>query len=205
VIGNGAQGIYISASNHAVIENNTCYANAWNIVVHGMPRHVFDADRKLEGNRIVNNIVGAPADGSKTTAVDIVLFTGKNAGDNVVNGNFYAVSPGSKTHLLALTQKGYGDGVYNLQNPARRQAANDLGFAKDAVIGDPQWVNPAQDDFRLQPGSPAAGKGWDGVDKSPAGAAADFHHHPALTDGTSSLDVRGGDSLHPSGGRVEMN
>jgi parallel beta-helix repeat protein len=145
------QGIYISGSNSAVVENNTCYQNRWDIVVHGMPRKVFGAQRILKDNVVRNNIV----DGK---VVDIVLFVGKDSQNNTVDGNFYVNTDGSATNLgkgFAPTTKGYGDGVIK-----NLKAAQEKGFEKDGKAGDPMWVNPEQLDFHLKPGSPAAGKGW---------------------------------------------
>ncbi len=165
VIENDTQGIYIAGSNDAIVENNTCYGNRYNIVLHGMPRPQPDWGNTLVGNRVVNNVMGGPIWNESASLIDMVVFTGKDSSGNVVRDNFYAQKPG-KTILLSLTTGGYViDGsVHDLRNPSGLKSANDLGYAQGAKVGDPQFMNPDTMDFRLKPDSPAAGKGWSGKD-----------------------------------------
>ena len=43
------------------------------------------------------------------------------------------------------------------------------GFDRHAVIGDPLFVNPGQDDYRLQPDSPALALGFQPLDMTRIG------------------------------------
>jgi len=149
VINHPKQGIYISASSQAIVANNTCFRNRWDIVLHGMPRQEFGGC-KLAGNRIRDNIVCGKV-------ADIILFMGQDASDNVVDGNFYVTGESKAAPRFGIASvKTYEDRVYT-----------DLGKLSEAekleahgLSGDPQWVAPAEYDFRLKSGSPAAGKGW---------------------------------------------
>jgi parallel beta-helix repeat protein len=145
------QGIYISASRKTIVENNTCYQNTWDIVVHGMPRNVLGGFQQLAGNVIRNNIVNGKR-------VDIVLFTGKDSADNVVDGNFYVNHNGSATLARAgfsASDKGYEAAL--TKDVAKIRAT---GFEQNGLAGDPMWVDADKLDFRLKSGSSAAGKGW---------------------------------------------
>ncbi len=151
VLGSRNQGIYISASESAIVENNTCWGNRWNIVLHGMPRREFGG-RKLIHNRVERNILG-------DARIDVVLFDGKDAADNIVDDNFYARLPGAAAGdglRVSVTQGAYDQGLYT-SLAALRSAT---GLETHGQVGDPRWVDAGQGDFRLQAGSPAAGQGW---------------------------------------------
>ncbi|MCC6239812.1 MAG: right-handed parallel beta-helix repeat-containing protein [Phycisphaerales bacterium] len=162
VINNETQGIYIASSRDAIVDHNTCYGNRYNISLHGMPRTEPAWGNALTGNVVTNNIVGGSPKEIEASLNDIVLFVGENSSNNVIKDNFYMDKPG-RTHLLSLVgSASYSgmDSVFDLRDPRRRAAANKLGYAQGAKIGDPQFVDIAGMDFRLKPGSPAEGKGW---------------------------------------------
>lgn len=150
VINGSRQGIYISASRGATVENNTCYNNRWDIVVHGMPRKEFGG-QKLANNTIRNNIVS-------TGTIGVVLFAGEDSANNSLDGNFYAVLPGQTNKLtpVSVTKSGYDAGV--CKDLAEASAKH--GVEQHGKMGDPLWVDLTANDFRLKPGSPAQGKGW---------------------------------------------
>ena len=153
VVGSAHQGIYVSASECAIVERNTCYDNWAGIVVHGMPRGKF----RLRNNVVRNNIV------CRGKLADLILFVGQDAGDNIVDGNFYATGDlrryglGVRTDVRigAVTGKGY---AAPLRDP--KQLGRPAGLEHNGLSGDPMWVDPAKLDFRLLRGSPAVGKGW---------------------------------------------
>lgn len=141
------QGIYIAASRSAIVENNTCYQNRWDIVLAGMPRTEFGG-QKLENNTIRNNIVS----GKK---VDITIFNGKDSANNTADGNFYV---GEGEHPKAgfnVSDKSYDT---NLSRDLAK--IREAGYEKNGLAGDPMWVDADKLDFRLKEGSPAKGKGW---------------------------------------------
>ncbi|MEX0774209.1 MAG: right-handed parallel beta-helix repeat-containing protein [Phycisphaeraceae bacterium] len=153
VIGSKHQGIYIAASESAIVENNTCYGNRWNIVLHGMPRREFGG-RKLAHNRVRNNLLGNPKGN-----IDLILFTGKDTADNIVDGNFYVLPADARKPdalRVSVTQTGYDQGVRTDLTALRTQT----GCEEHGQVGDPKWIDAGGGDFRLAPDSPAAGKGW---------------------------------------------
>ncbi|MGI4790888.1 MAG: right-handed parallel beta-helix repeat-containing protein [Janthinobacterium lividum] len=147
VIENKGQGIYVSASQGAVVENNTCSGNDFDIVIHGMPRGGSSGPLSLQNNVVANNIVNAKQ-------VDIVLYQGPDASNNRLDGNYYVSSTGQITLSLANTPN-YNVTIQNLET-----ARLSTEFERHGKSGDPEWRNAASLDFRLRPGSPAAGKGW---------------------------------------------
>jgi len=150
VIDNGSQGIYISASAGAVIANNTCDGNEWDIVLHGMPRTDVGGVCRLRDNQVRDNIV-------RGRNADIIAFIGKDSADNVVDGNFYAAAgrepPGAR---FSATAAGYSVTRY----PDLGELFKTHGFEEHGLQGDPLWVDAPKGDYRLKPGSPATGKGW---------------------------------------------
>ncbi|MCC6239810.1 MAG: right-handed parallel beta-helix repeat-containing protein [Phycisphaerales bacterium] len=157
VIKNKSQGIYIAGSSDAIVENNTCYGNLYNILLHGMPRRDWGWDLPLKDNRVENNIVGSP------TLGDIALFVGANSMDNIIRNNFFELRPVSKIYMLGLIQVDNDPKKYEIFNLGQRddlKRAHELGLAEGAKVANPRWVNPIKDDFHLKPGSPAEGMGW---------------------------------------------
>lgn len=150
VIDNGSQGIYISASSGAVIANNTCDGNEWDIVLHGMPRTDVGGVHKLRDNQVRDNIV-------RGRNADIIAFVGKDSADNMSDGNFFAAAgrepPGAR---FSATTAGYSVTRY----PDLGELFKTHGFEEHGLQGDPLWVDAAKGDYRLKPGSPATGKGW---------------------------------------------
>ena len=141
------QGIYISASRKAIVENNTCYQNRWDIVIAGMPRKEFGG-QKLENNVVRNNIVNG-----KVT--DITIFTGKDSANNTADGNFYVGQGDKAVRGFNASDKGYDSNLTPDLNKVRES-----GYEKTGVVGDPMWLDADKLDFRLKDGSPAKGKGW---------------------------------------------
>ncbi|MCC6239822.1 MAG: right-handed parallel beta-helix repeat-containing protein [Phycisphaerales bacterium] len=161
-IKNKGQGIYIAASSDAIVENNTCYGNAYNIVLHGMPRRDWGWILPLKNNRVENNIVGGATQGNYVSVVDMIIFAGKDVFDNTVDNNFYADNS-KTTHLMTLPSVSdyvAKEGIRDLRDPEQLKAVQAMGYAQGIKLGDPMWVDPMQDDFRLKPDSPAAGMGW---------------------------------------------
>ncbi len=153
VAGN-SQGIYVSASAGAIVENNTCYRNDWDIVVHGMPRDGWNHPMQLKNNVVRNNIICG-------LNVDAIIYTGAGSSNNSIDGNFYATSPGDSNGVTfsATTVPGY-----NVTQTSLATINSQTGFEQHGMTGDPLWVNASRYDFHLQAGSPAAGKGWTGQD-----------------------------------------
>jgi parallel beta-helix repeat protein len=139
---NEAQGIYISDSSNAIVENNSCYQNGWDIVVHGMPRE--GSDISLHDNSVRNNIV----DGKNS---DIIIFVGKDAFANTADGDFFV----HDVRFGADPTPGY-----DVNERSLASIRKDHGWEEHGLVGDPKWINPDALNFRLRSGSPARGKGW---------------------------------------------
>lgn len=162
VAANVNQGIYVSASSGARVENNTCYQNGWDIVLHGMPRRDFGYDLWLRDNVVRGNIVSG-------RDADIVVFVGIGSTNNLIDGNFYAGGPAQRERgsvRVGVTTRIPED--YSVTHRTLQPLATAQGFEKLGRAGDPLWENPLSLDFRLRAGSPAHGMGWTGNERSPA-------------------------------------
>ena len=157
VIGSQHQGIYISASSGAIVQNNTCFRNGWDIVVHGMPRNDLGFDLQLKDNVVKDNIVcGCHA--------DVIVFVGDNASNNVVDGNFYA-DLGDDRGEPKADHRGVAFGAvkdsgYDAAHRDLGDVFSRCGFEAHGTSGDPRWKGTAAGDFGLEADSPAKGKGW---------------------------------------------
>jgi parallel beta-helix repeat protein len=156
VASNANQGIYISASSGARVESNTCFRNAWDIVLHGMPRRDFGYDMWLRDNVVRDNILhGRDA--------DVIAFVGAGATHNTIDGNFYAMGPAQHDpSKIARNRIAFSatTGDYSVTHRDLPALSAEQGFELTGLAGDPQWVNANELDFRLRTGSPAAGRGW---------------------------------------------
>jgi parallel beta-helix repeat protein len=162
VIGSINQGIYVAASSGAIVENNTCYGNRWDIVLHGMPRNVFGGPMLLKDNIVRNNIVYGREQ-------NMIVYSGEYSSHNIVDGNFYATTnpnpqPEGQPQVDArpLGFHAPTDAKYQQAVPFRdlQEVTARTGFERNGLSGDPLWIKPADLDFRLRPESPARGKGW---------------------------------------------
>ncbi|TDE11146.1 hypothetical protein E1269_09740 [Jiangella asiatica] len=68
------------------------------------------------------------------------------------------------------------------------------GFELNSLSADPMFYDPAQDDFRMRPGSLVAATGFTQLDPAAPGLTADFPHAPA-TDPLERLFVRAGEQF----------
>jgi parallel beta-helix repeat protein len=81
VTGSSEQGIYVSASSHVSVANNTLDHNLWGIVVHGAPRPEHP---QLKENALRNNVI------RETGKADLVMYVGEKATGNTSDHNrFY--------------------------------------------------------------------------------------------------------------------
>jgi parallel beta-helix repeat protein len=154
VLNSRDQGIYVSAASEAIIENNTCHNNNFDIVLHGMPRVAYGYPFMLKNNIVRRNIVAG-------RTADIVVFEGENARLNVVEENFYALpkneDPKRNGAGVAFSATSAG---YDVTHRDLKALWQQKGYERTASTGDPLWQNAANGDYRLLPSSPAQGKGW---------------------------------------------
>ncbi|MBV9469053.1 MAG: right-handed parallel beta-helix repeat-containing protein, partial [Abitibacteriaceae bacterium] len=155
VVGSRNQGIYISASRGVRVQNNTCYKNRWDIVLHGMQRKDYGYDMQLRDNVITDNILYG-------RITDLVMFLGPNSANNMADGNFYADVKDDNSEPSVSKGVGFSATTsdYSVTHQDLGKLFQEHGFEQHGQSGDPLWVNPAALDFRLRPGSPAQGKGW---------------------------------------------
>lgn len=152
---NAVQGIYITGGNNWVIENNVFYNNG--------RYEIYNFGGK--GHRIRNNtIVAGPRNDFATTGVHsagIYLHVGAGASvheNNIIDGFRYGVfnqSVTSEPNIIRnnlIRSKPSGSEIYNLHGTKNAIVAGNL------LNQDPQFVDLAAGDFRLQPKSPAVGR-----------------------------------------------
>ncbi|MBA3684368.1 MAG: right-handed parallel beta-helix repeat-containing protein [Planctomycetes bacterium] len=149
VVGSKHQGIYVSASQGARVEGNTLFSNWANLVIHGMPRE----QHQLKGNSARNNVLGS------AKLADLILFAGKDAADNVVEGNFYARRSGKSEDQTPRIGVVKGTG-YDITHRDLVKLAKDVGCEREGRCGDPLWRNADKHDFFMRNDSPARDKGW---------------------------------------------
>ncbi len=142
IVASAQQGVYISASEGARVEGNTFHGNRVNLAIHGMPR----SGHVLSGNRARDNIFAAAG------LADVILFQGKDASDNQIDGDFYAAK---QPRIGLVTGSGY-----DITHRDLGRLAGDSGCERDGRCGDPGWRGADTLDFALPASSQASGKGW---------------------------------------------
>jgi parallel beta-helix repeat protein len=148
VVGNDRQGVYVSASCGARVEGNTLSGNWVNLALHGMPR----GEHRLVGNSATDNIFAAAG------LADVIWFVGKDAADNRLDGNLYAVFPGRADDRPRIgVVRGGG---YDITHRDLGRLAEDAGLEQAGRRGDPRWRKPEALDFTPIGPGPAQGKGW---------------------------------------------
>ncbi|MFX3635735.1 MAG: right-handed parallel beta-helix repeat-containing protein [Candidatus Pristimantibacillus sp.] len=104
----------------------------------------------LTGNTITDNIMIASDSG-------VLIYNEYTSNtDNVVDHNVYYAESGAKNAVWVWTNSQY-TGFASYQ----KESGND----SSSLFADPLFMDAAQGDFRLMPGSPIEGKGWSGTVK----------------------------------------
>lgn len=141
---NRDQGIYVSASRGVQVVRNTLYRNAWDVVVHGMPR----AEASLGDNVVRDNIL-------RGKSADLILYAGRDAGVCIVDGNLYARGDG-RVRIGVTTGTGYDAPETDLASFQRQYPQLEPAGRSEAVT----FRNPDALDFHVLSPSTATDKGW---------------------------------------------
>jgi parallel beta-helix repeat protein len=140
---NRDQGVYVSASRGVHVIRNTLYQNAWDLVIHGMPR----AEGSLGDNVVRDNILNGKA-------ADLIVYNGKDAGSLDIDGNVYARGDGVRIGITAGT--GYDAPIHDLRSLWKQHPT----FERSGESRDVRFRDPTALDFRLIGSDAAADKGW---------------------------------------------
>lgn len=147
-------GIYLEASRRAIVRNNYIYDNDGGWGLHFYP----DADSStIENNTLDGNRSGITISGENAQASDSNTFT-----NNIVSNSYARYNVESYWSGAVPTGNAF-NGVC-VWNPAPGFTNFDGGrgtayTVTGEIVADPLYVNRAAKDFRLQAGSPCAGKG----------------------------------------------
>jgi parallel beta-helix repeat protein len=144
VVFNRDQGVYVSASRGVRVERNTLHQNAWDVVVHGMPR----AEGALGENVIRDNILGGKN-------ADLIVYNGPDAGSITIDGNLYARSDG-KARIGLTSGTGYAAEATDLRSLRRQHPALERSGEVRAI----RFKDPAALDFRVIGAVATPDKGW---------------------------------------------
>jgi hypothetical protein len=182
VVRSAEQGIYVSASSHVAVFNNTVVDSWAGIVVHGEPRPDHPL---LQDNLVINNLV------SGSTWVDLVIYVGQGASNNRSDYNLYHRSSGG---VRISWTPSWG---YDLTHTSLTSFTADTGNDAHSLATGPMFAAPSSGDYRLQAGSPAIDHG---TAPTVSIGALDLAGGPRLVDGdgdgVTSIDL--GAFEHPS-------
>ena len=176
VYSNGGKGIAVHWSDNVTISNNTSWHNNLDLNNDGTWRGEL-SNQDGANNVWINNIaVADPGVNSNNTAIG--FYGGGNSGTQWINNTTFNGTPGQASMKL--------EGGNNAAPKAAD--GNLLGV-------DPDFVNPENGDFRLEPGSPAAGTGYpyDGPGPAPEPAPEPNVAPDARNDSGVRDDLRQGD------------
>ena len=153
IFAHGKHGILLSGKDNRgqVIAYNLVYENGGN----GISAHDLPADR--DGHRVINNtIVGNVAYGLRMAGDQAHTFH-----NNVLSGNGSSFTDGRMPNMLA----GNGDVLANCYNEGIRYRgvnhADPSTADPQATTGNPLFVDPSNDNYRLRAGSPCLTAGSD--------------------------------------------
>lgn len=173
VVRSGSSGIYLQGGKNNIVENNIvvdvgnlCHLGGWWQTQMGEPSF-------MTGNRFCRNIyyrsAGDPLvlyrhisykDEPLSDALaesDHNLLFSKSGGEFIITENTSFLSPELPTLWPAETE------------PVTLDEWRKEGFETNSVTADPMFVDPDNDDYRLKPGSPALGLGFQPIDVNKIG------------------------------------
>jgi nitrous oxidase accessory protein NosD len=153
---NQQHGVYIAAARDLTIRNNLIWDNA----DRGIQLYTNVRRTHIYGNVIDDNgegviISGAGGKTTSDTLIEHNMITNSNIRHNVES--FYPPgTPPGKNNLVT------GNCIYGAPAPYAGPDGSGIGeqegfVARDNVIADPGYADPAQGDFRIPPDSPCAG------------------------------------------------
>ncbi|MHB8996686.1 MAG: right-handed parallel beta-helix repeat-containing protein [Armatimonadota bacterium] len=133
-----------------------------NIFVNNGPRRqilIANFSDNSRGTEFHHNIVAY--DDPKS----VLIYCGRKAGDSLArcDDNLYWLSGKGELKVYLPGEEPYAQWFRPLD------AWHKLGFDKQSVVADPQFVNPAKYDYRLKATSPALKLGFEQIDISSAG------------------------------------
>ncbi|TWU64711.1 PDZ domain-containing protein [Crateriforma conspicua] len=116
-----------------------------------------------------------------------------DSGDEVYANIFMAAHRGARTPTLSARGKRIDDNLYFSRTPTMKDRYQSFGWDLNSIVADPQFVDPASGDFRVQPGSPAFSIGFENFPMDQFGVKKESLKRIALTPEIPRLQIR--DSL----------
>ncbi|PYV17163.1 MAG: hypothetical protein DMG21_09210 [Acidobacteria bacterium] len=152
-------GIMIHAGRNNVVENNilvNCWANLWIIdAVSGASPYWKNMAGFMRGNYLWRNIF------YQSLPDEVFLFIHNGWTERTfADSNFNLIYHGGDSNFPLEDRRGVPpkDKVPTLSDWKK------LGYEKDSIMADPLFVDPAHDDYRLKPESPALKLGFVPID-----------------------------------------